>query len=409
MTDHSPIGPSSLHRALNCTASVSLIEQMGPQKPSEASISGTRTHELLKIVLEDFLNWKIDGTDPDIRAELTRNPEDAEAMSRVYEARNALWIKGLEQSITGKAYGIEEKLCLDEALGLWGTTDFWCVYTDDRARRTALVFDYKDGYYDVSAKGNPQLAAYLCALRAELKQRGKDIDHARGVIYQPRAQGEPWKETTFTPRQLDVWEKKFFKLAEQIYVKKKVKFKIGPWCELCNAKGLCPEFDKHLKTKTELMLVERSNGFPSVERLPDSQISKIILHADEIKDFLKSAYAYGLSRHQKGDPLPGLKLVQGPSRRKWRDETHEIADALKNLGINPYQEPDLKPLTTIERELTKAQDKEFAKNSVDSWTVKGVGSEILVPFDDPREALKSYADLLDGETQTIKENTDDKR
>lgn len=393
---HSLLGGSSAHCWSNCSAYVFYMKDMPPQEQTEDTLKGTVAHELCEIVLADFLEHKISGSDPDIRAYLLAGDDvDDEMLAHVHAYREAVWEKGLNNSITGKAYGLEDRLVLDENLDIGGPADFWSIEIDDRGKRAGLIVDFKYGYHTVNVERNPQLAVYASGLRAEVRRKGKDLDYVRAAIFQPRGYGEAWKETVFTGKQLDTWEKKFYKAADQIYVKKKPKFKVGEWCTYCRAKGICPAYKQHLESKTSLQLVRINQDIlPKPEQISDAQLAAIIEHKDDLTDFIKSCYSYALMRCKTGKPLNGFKVVNGTARRKWKAEINEIADALNKNGIDPWGEPKLIALTTAEKQLTPSLGKDGAKEFMVNLTEMTTPSELLVPDSDPRQSVLTSMDLL---------------
>lgn len=394
---HAELGGSSASRWMNCPGSVFHLRDIPKQPAGPEATQGTKAHEAAEIVLTDFLEHKVSGADPDIRAHLLTDNDDI--LEAAYGYRDAIWTEILGEALTGKYYGLEERFTLDVNLGMFGTVDFWCVYIDDRGKRVGVIMDYKFGYIPVPAKGNAQLAFYAAALRREIRAGGKDLDYVIGGIYQPKATGDSALSTTkFTAKQLDVWEKKFLNAAHDIYVKKKAKFKAGEWCQYCDAKAVCKAYKASIQTKSSLKLIDPDEiEFPTPETVPDEQIAKIVLHSEEVKKFLKACSAYALSRFQSGKPLPGVKVVAGQSRRSWpksQEDVDSIAQDLEGRGVDPFGPPKLKTITAIEKALSKEFDKDTAKQLVDSYCGESAPKPKLVPESDPRPAIPSNASLM---------------
>lgn len=394
---HAELGGSTASRWMNCPGSVFLLRNIGEQPPGPDAARGTIAHEAAEIVLADFLEHKVSGTDPDIRAHLLC--QDDETLEAAYGYRDTIWKEILDEALTGKAYGLEEKFTLNSNLGMFGTADFWAVYIDDRGKRVGVVVDFKFGYVPVHAERNAQLAFYAAALRKEIRDGGKDLDYVIGGIYQPKSQGlELLSKTRFTAKQLDAWEIKFLKAAHDIYVKKKAKFKAGPWCQYCNAKAVCRAYKASVETRTSLKLVDPDEvSFPQPETVPDEAIAKVLLHADEIQKFIKACVSYALTRHKNGTPLPGIKIIAGQTRRTWpkaQEEIEAIAQDLEGRGVDPFGPPKLKGITIIEKALSKQFDKSTARQLVDSYCGESAPKPKIVPEDDPRPAMIANLDLL---------------
>lgn len=395
--EHAPLGGSSAERWVNCPGSVFYLRDLPPDEGNAATDQGTRAHELAEKVLRSFLQHKIEGTPVE-----EPSTDDPEMDEHVMDYVRAVWKEALEESITGKAYELEDRLTIDQHLQMWGSSDFWAVYIDDRAKRVGIIGDFKYGYHFVSEEDNGQLAFYAVALRSEIRRAGKDLDYVRAFIFQPRAgddgaQGKPsYREYKFTAAKLDSWEKKFLKAAEQIFVKQVPKFKAGDWCQWCRAKAQCKTHAREIETKTALQVIDpEMNTLPLPEKLTDEQLLRIVIHGDTLTDFVAACKTFALARAKAGKPIPGTKIVQASAgRRKWREEIQEVGDALQQHGIeNPF-DFSLKGISEMEKALTKLHGKENAKNLMNTLCVQGKPGVKLVPEDDERPAVASLVDLL---------------
>lgn len=390
---HSELGGSTAHRWINCTASVALVRTMPPQESSEAAEEGTKAHEAVQLVLEDFLEHKLTGTDPDIRACLIADEDMLEA---AFGFRDALWKNVLGEAITGKAYGVEEEFTFSTELNSYGFIDFWCVYIDDRGKRVGVIADYKYGYKYVAAKDNDQLCFYACALLREIREGGKNLDKVVCIIYQPRdASGQPYREVTYTAKQLDKWRDKALKAAHDIFVTKKTKFKVGEWCQHCRGRAACKKYSAHLEKETSLKLLDvQTELLDPPEIINEELLTKIVLNYDKIIELFKSCKKYALARAMAGT-LPGLKVIEGPSRRKWANESlaeSELAYVLE--GEEMYKAPKLRGITEIEKNLKKRLDKADAAKILESLVGRTVPPLLVVPTTDPRPAVAGGIERL---------------
>ncbi len=394
---HAPLGGSSAHRWANCTMSVVLSRDLPKEPASEAALSGTAAHEVAEKMLTAFLHYKLTGEQLEMMDfKGSDNPEVEQAGNDYVQT---VWKNVLHEAITGKTYGLEDKWTLAAKLGMYGFIDFWSVYIDDRGKRVGVVVDFKYGFVEVDAEKNAQLAFYACAMREELRSGGKDLDYVRAIIFQPKV--EPaYKEVKFTAKALDTWRKKFFKAAEEIFVHNKPKFKVGDWCGFCPAKALCPKYVKEAQNKTALMLVDPEadlQALPEPEKLNDEALAKIVLHGDMVEEFISACRKHALARARNGKPLPGTKLVEGSSRRKWKEGQDAIAERLcLDFNINDPWEKKLKGLGDIEKELVAiGKKKTEAKDIVSSFCDSTTPPILLVSEDDARPKLSIGVDLLD--------------
>lgn len=385
---HARFNFSGAHRWLNCEGSIALSEKAPEQAPSPYAKKGTLQHEANEKALIQFLQYKQTGTgdypqwsiESDESCEF--DAEQAVEISKLYV--KLVWEKALEQALTGKAYALEDKLILNKDLDLWGTADFWAVYINDKAKRTAIFIDYKNGHYPVEVRKNPQIMAYACALRAELRRHGKDLDTVRTAIIQPNANCEPYRECSYTAKQLDVFEKKLYKKVNAILSAKKPKYKVGDWCTFCPAMALCGAYKKSLEEKQMLPSL-KDNALPDVEKLSDGELSQIALHADRLEEFLKAVKTYIINRHIKGAPVAGCKVVEKNGKRGWIKDEEKIAKTLKDKGLEPYREK----LITITEAKKKLTDEDLHE-----LTELGKSSYIVIAPEDERPSAQSATDLL---------------
>lgn len=402
MPDDTPIHASRRHRRLggrnatqwsNCPGSVFLEQEVGPQPQSDAAEEGTRAHEIAEIALHDFLQHKVEGTDADARMNAIVGEDDK--VEAAYRYAAAAWEQGLQGSVTGKVFGFEEEVTLDEGLEMGGSCDFWCVYIDDRGKRVCYLLDYKYGFGYVDAD-SAQLALYATAMRKECRAMGKDLDYVRVAIFQPRAGDPAYREKKHTSAQLDAWEKKFYKAATQIFIKKKPTYKVGAWCRYCRARGICEKYLATTENNTQLKLIQADTiTLPTPERISDADISRILKHKEDIEGFLKACYNYAYLRGKRGENIPGFKIVHTRTRRKWHDQAEEVAKTLMQWEIEPYKQPDLINITEAEKALTKKHGKDRASEILSILTTQTNPSEALVPDDDPRpQVAGSRLDLL---------------
>jgi len=397
--EHSEFGGSAADRAIACPGSVALGRQVPKVLAGPDAERGTACHEVLAELLSAFLLFKEDGTafdEPAILSKLAADPRVGadkltECEDAVTSAVEEIWVKVLGQSITGKAYFIEELFPYNEGLDMYGTLDFGAVYIDDRGRRVLAVVDFKTGRIPVSPKKNGQLAFYAASVRKYLKANGKDIDLILAVIIQPNdfSSAATYKEATITAKQLDAWDKRIMDAAHQIYVKKKPKFKTGDHCMWCSAKHLCKKFQADLSKKASLQLVDVAADLPAVEVLTEAQRLGLAMNRGKIEAFLKAVYVSVLNDAVRGTKFDGVKVVLGNSRRKWKDEHEIISLGLMGLGLglNEIYSSKLRGITEIEKKL--------GKGSCDPFTEKPPGRPMLVAADDVRPAVTGGQELLD--------------
>lgn len=384
---HARFSFSGAHRWLNCEGSIALSEGLPAEESSPYAKKGTLQHEVNKKAVTQFLDYKITGiggvqyaVEDDDSCEF--EAQEAIRLATLYT--KFIWENVLQQAVTGKAYGAEEKVVLDAKLDLWGSTDFWACYINDKAWRTGVIVDYKNGHFVVAIKNNPQLMLYAAAFRAEMKAHGKDLDVVRTVIIQPNAECEAYRECSYTAKQLDTFVAKIYKKVNSIVTAKAPKFKVGDWCTFCPAMALCEAYKKDLDSKN-LLPILKDKVLPDVQRLSDKVLSTIALHSGELEDFISAIKAHIISRHVQGAPVAGCKVVEKGGKRSWIKNEELIADKLKAKGLEPYR----MKLITITEAKKKLKDEELTE-----LTESGKSSFIIVSPKDERPSADSAVDML---------------
>lgn len=394
---HSVLGGSKAEIWVNCPGSVAFCQDIEEPKAGPRAELGTKIHEISEICLADFLAHKVDGSDPDIR--YTLHPEQDEDIRQMAETyRDAVWEKALFKSITGKAYGIEDRFDLHEKLNMYGFVDFWAVYISRRGLRTGVIVDLKTGYHEVTPEKNLQLLYYACAFRKFFRDNNKDLDRVRVAICQPtKGEGtveESWSEVTYTNKQLDTAEKRFMKAAHAILVKKNGKLKAGDHCMWCRGKAVCPTYVRSIETKTSLAIIQpKEVSFPKPEHLSPEQLGKIVLHADEMIKALQGCKSYVYRTHAQGKRYPEIKVIEVKGRRAWIRDVKQIEETLKKHKLKDIYQEKLKPLTQIEKQLKKLK-----KENVLGSLVNQGSRAMIVPESDPRPEMKDFTNLLDDDS-----------
>lgn len=382
---HATFGGSTAHRWSNCYGSVALIKSVPPTAPGEAALWGTSVHEIAARALKDFLDFKTTGepSDPDWEKDYT----DEEAIELAKGYVECIWKDVLQQSLTGKAWGIEEEVCLDEHLDMWGIVDFWCIYIDDRGKKVLAIVDLKTGYHFVEIKKNAQFLFYGCAMIEEIKKGGKNLDILRTCVYQPRlSHGAAFRENSYSSKQTDKATQRFFSAARAISEGKQ-KLKVGDWCQFCPAQAVCKAYAKSISDRSALTLLDPATiKFPVPESLSEDTLVKLLEHGDEIEDYLKAVKLYAIAKCKNGGGIKGFKIVNGPTKRCWIEDEKSVAATLTSLGIKEPFRPKLITITAAEKFVKKEQLRDIVTTTTPSI--------ILVPDTDPRPSVASAVELL---------------
>lgn len=389
---HATLGGSSANIWSNCTGSVVLYRELPPQETSAAMAEGTIAHEVAEKVVDSFLHYKLTGEK--LTHKLAKVKDEHKFHAEAF--KQIIWEQVLNETITGKIYGVEDRFSISDNLHMFGYIDFWSVYNDDHGKLAGCIVDYKYGYTQVPAENNPQLAFYSVAMRKELLKHGKKLDYVRAGIFQPRVSdddGNSYKETKFNSSQLDKWEKKFIRAAENIYIKKKFTFKTGEHCTFCRAKGICKKYIEEKEKTLSLKLVTESPVLPSPEMLSEDQLARVVLHKKDIEEFLNNCAKYCYDKLLSGGQIEGLKVVQSTKgRRTWIEDVDLIKKTLRIYGIEPTKE-SIRGITELTSEMKASGIKDSA-SVIDQLTTRGSPSLSLVSIKDPRPAHKTVLDKI---------------
>lgn len=376
--DHAELSGSSAHRWMECLGSVVLARELPPSPPTEASMKGTRGHEIAEKKLSNFLAHKESGV-PIVEPPIEEGEEELHEYADEYVM--AIWDNILERNIVDKAYGIEEKFVLHEKMQMAGIIDFWSMHIDDSGKKVLSIVDLKTGYYDVPIEKNLQMLFYACAAVQELTGK-RPIDYVQTAIVQPQSE-QKFKFAKYTFKQIKAYHDRFIKQGYTLYVKNKYTFKTGEHCKFCNGQALCPVYGKKIEESSSLSIVEpKTITFPDVKLLPDETLVKLKKYKNAIEMYLNSAEQLLFNKLRSGVEVPGVKLVETTPRRYWADSS---LDAIKRIcsetGLSS------KEVCTVKLNSITSIEKITGKNSMDKYCGRSNPKMVVALEDDPREAV----------------------
>ena len=266
---------------------------------------------------------------------------------------------------------IEAKLRLAEFIPEgFGSSDAVLIYND-----TLEVFDLKYGKgIKVEAEENAQMMCYALGAYCGPGEL-YDINTVRMTIIQPRLRHESSWE--LPANDLMTWAEQQLRPAAQKAWNGEGQQMPGDHCKFCKVAAQC----KALATYT-LGVTEKQTepGLMSLDEIAD-----LLPHFNTIKAWISSVEDFALSAALEGNSIPGYKVVEGKSNRKFKNDT-EVKNALKDAGIpeDTYLKPrELKTITELEKSLTK---KGF--NAIlGSLVIKPAGKPTLAEESDPRPAF----------------------
>lgn len=309
---HALLGASSAARWIACPPSARLTENMegGSSKYAE---EGSRAHEVCEAHLRHCLKyWKAGRAAPVLgeSIRLDGQPDDPAEMIRAanlyVDFLHGLWL-GFASC---PGVFIEQEVNVEQWVpGGFGTCD--CLLIGDGVLH---IVDFKYGQgVPVSCENNPQLMYYALGAYA-LFAATDEIQTVRMSIVQPRIQEEPetfempladlldWAEKTLRPAAMLAWEGKgAFAPGEK-------------QCRFCKAYPTCRAWqDKY----GDLAGFE---PLPQPATLSDEELGEWLRKLVGLADYARDLEEYAQQALLDGHQIPGWKLVEGRSTRKWSDQ-----------------------------------------------------------------------------------------
>lgn len=363
MTNHAILSASASHRWLNCPPSVRLTEDM-PDVTSEFALEGTDAHELCAYLVEKALGRK--ARDP--TEDLSFYNEKMKTCAEEY--RNYV----MEQVEKAKGYSRDPTVLVEQRLDFskwvpegFGTGD--CLIVADGLLQ---VIDYKHGLgVLVDADHNPQMMCYaLGAL--EMFDGLYDFDKVTMTIFQPRKNNISIFEMDKV--ELLEWAENELAPKAELAFKGEGEMTSGKHCQFCKLKNICRK-----RAEDNLALAKMEFADPAT--LDYEDIAEILPKLDLLISWANDIKAYALQEAAEGHTIPGYKLVEGRSVRKFSDET-AVSQAVIEAGFDPYE----KKLLTITA-MTKLLGKKTFNDLLGGLVVKPSGKPTLVPLDDSRQEM----------------------
>lgn len=358
MGAHAILSASSSSRWISCPPSVRLSEKY-EDEISPYALEGTSAHSLGEYKLKSLLGLDTKDTTED----LDFYNEEMEECAEGY----ASYVMEVVARYESPGVFIEERLDLSKYVReSFGTADCIIVSNQD-----LHVIDLKYGQgVLVDAKENTQLMLYgLGALT--LFDGIYDIERVTLHIYQPRRENISTHE--ISANDLYKWGESIREIAELAY-RGEGEFKVGSHCRFCKAKNKC-------RKRAEENLKIAQEEFTLPPELTDEEVEDILPKLDGLEEWVKDIKTYALDKALRGYRWEGLKLVEGRSNRKYRDED-EVVKKVKELGFNPFEEK-LLGITAM----TKMLGKKVFDDNITDLLEKPKGKLTLVSLDDKREEV----------------------
>ena len=416
---HARLSPSQAGRWRRCPGSVR-EEAKYVDTDNEYSLRGTAAH----FVGEDCLKnnrtpgyWraeqvavdKVDGT----KEFVVITKEDTEAVWTYVD-----YVMRRMEAIPGVHAEFETKLNPGAWLGRddnEGTVD--CALFSNIELEAV---DYKHGAgVAVDAIENEQLLEYMIGMcaRMDWSQISHEIP-VKGTIVQPRAHHPdgPIRTWTMTARELFARVPEVKAWCEATDAPDAPLVPGDKQCRFCKAKAECPALrasaTEVFKPKTSggdgaWEQAEMNLGRPA-DQLQLGEIATILEKKPMIQAWLKAVTEHATKLAMNGTEVPGFKVVEGKSNRKWEMEEEALIKKLAALKHRETEKSIGQKTVTKTTVLSPAQAEKIIQplvtertwRNLQKFIVKPPGAPTLVPVTDPREPVKGPEQVFEKQEET---------
>lgn len=364
---HALLCASGSKRWLSCPPSARLEENF-PDNETEAAQEGTLAHSIAEVNLNAYLA----DTDVSLPEEITASRFYSKSMLDYLAEYTDL---GIEKINTALKLDKDAHIAVEQKIdyGSWAQEGFG---TGDLVIITGDYIEIVDLKYGkgvpVSATGNTQMRMYALGLYDEFYWL-YGFEKVRMTIVQPRNGGISEEEISI--EELLNWGETVVKPKARLAFKGEGELCAGKWCRFCRAAKRCRAYADYCMELARL-------DFKDPDLLTDEELAESLRRIDDLVKYANNLKHYALAQALSGNVLPGFKLVEGRSSRKYTDAEAVIERLIfADYAPEDYFKPqELKSLT----ELTKSIGKKAVDTVLSDLIIKPPGKPALVPEDDPR-------------------------
>ena len=373
---HALLGASSAARWIACTPSAQATANL-PDKETKYASEGTQAHELCEKALRYKLaKWEA-GIPFDLLSDWAQQSMPTEMFNAV--CRYTSFIHDLWVGFPCRpGVFIEQEVDVSRWVPQgFGTCD--CLLIGDGILH---IIDFKYGQgVPVNPEHNPQLMYYALGAYA-LFEGIEEVSTVRLSIVQPRMQEEPqtWE---ISLADLLTWAREVLQPAAEMAWKGEGVYHPGGHCRFCKAYPSCRAWQKQYGPLAGF------EPYPEPATLSDEELGEWLQKLEGLAVYARDLEEYAQQALMEGRALPGWKLVQGRSTRKWTDQDAAFRQ-MQADGIDEAMLYTRTPitLTVAEKMIGK---KKFAE-TMSAFITRAPGAPKLAQASDPRPAY----DRLEG-------------
>lgn len=377
---HALLSASGAELWLNCPASA-IANAQYTDEGSEYAQEGTIAHEVAQVYAEAVLSEAGHGElDAGLRALRSKWGDEA-VTGEMLECAES-YAAYIRERVTDSAVVLLEQR-LDFSPWVpdgFGTGD--CVIIDEGV---LTVIDYKYGQgIAVESEGNPQMRLYALGAINEY-DLVYAFDQVAMSIYQPRINNV--SEARMAAADLMDWGEEVVKPAALEACSPEARYHAGAHCRrFCRHAGRCRALSEYCSD-----FVETHGLRAAVPHLTAEDYLRIVQTEPLIRLWLDKTLHAATDAILAGQPLDGLKVVEGRSLRRWSDE-RKAFDALVAAGFygDDLMEPAaVKSVAAMEKALGKRKVAE----TVGELIVRIPGKPTLALSSDKRPSYNPGADF----------------
>jgi Protein of unknown function (DUF2800) len=381
-TGHSRFGASKSDRWLACTASVK-AEAAFPNRETPEAKEGTALHAVSALCLTngqdaiEYVDRVVDGIEID---------DDHAAAVQVFIDT----IRGDKEARGGKLL-VETRFHLDFLHPeFFGTADCVRLGTDN----ILSVYDAKFGRGVIvevlkGNRPNPQLAYYGLGAIEQLKRLVKNlnVEKVELVVVQPRAQHAdgPVRRVMVTHSELLDLCQDLVEAATEAE-SEDAKFKAGNHCRFCLAAGSCKTLRDFAMESAQLDFDDEEGmttkqPYPNPLMLEGDELARALAAVPTVKAWISALEVHALMCAKGGIPVPGYKLVERKTHRRWKNADEAAGELSLVFGLDDSSIFKQKIVTPAQAEkLLPKEDRPKLAPLIE----KPEGAQTLVPANDAR-------------------------